>query len=57
MTKEKYNHHLHIYVSDEQKEFIDKMRKDGCTNTSDVLRIMIDRYMEYRNFLRGSESR
>ena len=53
MTKEKYNHHLHIYVSDEQKEFIDKMRKEGHTNTSDVIRIMIDRYIEYRKFLRG----
>ena len=53
MAKEKYHHQLHVKVSDEQKAFIDKMRKDGCTNTSDVLRIMIDRYMEYREFLRG----
>ena len=51
--KTKYKHHLHIYVSDEQFAYIDKMRKEGHTNTSYVVRIMIDRYMDYMTFLRG----
>lgn len=52
-VKNKYHHQLHVKVSDEQKAYIDKMKKECHTNTSDVLRIMIDRYMDYRTFLRG----
>ena len=53
--KNKYHIQLHVKISDEQKAFIDKIRKEGHTNTSDVVRIMIDRYMEHRKFLRGDK--
>ena len=55
MGKNKYTKHINIYVTEEQKEFIDKMKKEGHMKTSDVIRIMIDRYIEHRKFLRGDE--
>ena len=55
MEKNKYTKHINIYVTEEQKEFIDKMKKEGHMKTSDVIRIMIDRYIEHRKFLRGDE--
>ena len=55
MEKNKYTKHINIYVTEEQKAYIDKMKKEGHMKTSDVIRIMIDRYIEHRKFLRGDE--
>ena len=42
----KYQDTITIHISTEQREYINKLKKEKRTTASDVIRIMIKKYME-----------